>query len=178
VLSYEVYPLPPDSFSFMYLAEGELSFEPYADASHLFSWYFGDGDSSKLRSPSHIYPHNLDYQVELQISSTEDCFSTSTDSISISNKTSIDQAIEQDFQLQVYPNPFNQFVHISFILDQQEDVLITLYDAQGKRIQTVVHDQLLKGRHQFEINEKLAASHYLLKIEIGRKVINKQLIKK
>ena len=175
--SYEVYPMPSEIFNYSYLAEGEVSFNPEADASHSFKWYFGDGDSSILRSPVHLYPHNLDYQVDLHLVSDENCSSSSMDTVRITNKTSIYNDPENESRLNVYPNPFNKSIKIEFTIKQREDVLICLYDAVGKKIKTITQEELNRGNHQIILDEELRAGQYLLKIVIGNKEVFKQIIK-
>ncbi len=56
-----------------------------ASATTSWSWSFGDGTSSNLASPIHIYPNNGTYQVCLTITDATGCVNTSCQPITISN---------------------------------------------------------------------------------------------
>ena len=57
-------------------------------SSTMYTWKFGDGDSSKLKEPIHTYQNSGVYQVCLSISDTIHCSSTICDSIIVSNFSS------------------------------------------------------------------------------------------
>lgn len=48
---------------------------------------------------------------------------------------------------QSYPNPFNPKTLISFSIPKTERVMITVYDLLGRKIKTLLDDQLYVGRH-------------------------------
>jgi hypothetical protein len=56
------------------------------------------------------------------------------------------QALPVDFGLsQNYPNPFNPSTAIRFEVPVKSRVMITIYDALGRRVQTLVDRQLNPG---------------------------------
>jgi len=46
-----------------------------------------------------------------------------------------------------YPNPFNSNVSIYYTLENQQNVLLQVYDLGGKLISTITHETLPSGRH-------------------------------
>jgi PKD repeat protein len=55
-----------------------------------YQWYFGDGDSSNLTSPAHVYAAGGNYTVTLIITSSTGCQDSVQSSVSIYDKPSID----------------------------------------------------------------------------------------
>ncbi len=48
-------------------------------------WYFGDGDSSLLQNPSHLYPYSGIYDVVLATKNTRDCRDTALRRVAVDN---------------------------------------------------------------------------------------------
>ncbi|PKL81729.1 MAG: hypothetical protein CVV24_13740 [Ignavibacteriae bacterium HGW-Ignavibacteriae-3] len=96
-------------------------------------------------------------------------------------------AVEQETEVpsaytlyQNYPNPFNPTTMIKFALPKSGHVKLTIYDALGQEVQTLVNDQLVAGTHNIEWTAKnMASGIYLYRIEAGNFVkVNKMLLVK
>jgi hypothetical protein len=75
---------------------------------------------------------------------------------SASGETS-DTMIEA-LQMTAYPNPFNPQVELSFYLDRDGKVELSIYDVSGKRVE-VLRDELMQaGEHRVVWNSERAAS--------------------
>jgi hypothetical protein len=62
-----------------------------------------------------------------------------------------EMSLPEDYALmQNYPNPFNSVTIISFVLPQKAFVSITLFNVLGQELKTLVHRELLPGRHVIE----------------------------
>jgi len=73
-----------------------------------------------------------------------------------------------------YPNPFNQSTKIEFRLSQSSDVVIRIYDVQGRNIETLRHGNLPAGSHEFIWDAAgLAGGIYFCRVET--KVYHKTL---
>jgi hypothetical protein len=67
---------------------------------------------------------------------------------------------------QNYPNPFNPATTISFTLLKQEHAKLTVYDALGKEITTIVNSVLPAGLNIFTFDaENLSSGIYIYKLE-------------
>ena len=55
---------------------------------------------------------------------------------------------------QNYPNPFNPTTTISFMIPEQTNVTVTIYDILGNRIRTMVDKPLEAGYHQYTWDSK------------------------
>lgn len=90
--SITVYPSPAAAFQFNnFTCEGDSIF--FTDQSTIsngsissYHWDFGDGDSSYLTNPVHVYDSGGVYQVKLIISSSNGCQDSSISSITIYDK--------------------------------------------------------------------------------------------
>lgn len=49
---------------------------------------------------------------------------------------------------QIYPNPFNPQTTVSFSLNQEADVNISIFNIKGQKVRTLVNDKLETGYHQ------------------------------
>ena len=75
-----------------------------------YLWNFGDGNTSKLFEPSHIYTASGKYQVLLEVS---ECGNTDTSSHYIQiTISSIDEPSNK--AVKIYPNPINNHINIDF----------------------------------------------------------------
>jgi len=91
-----------------------------------YKWYFGDGDSSNLKNPSHTYPAGKPYTTILK--SINKCFTSSLTIIvnpfHPANISDIEKA-----GIWVYPNPTKDIINIS-----EQIATYQLTDAAGKII--------------------------------------------
>ncbi len=68
-----------------------------------------------------------------------------------------------------YPNPFNPATTIAFALPSSSPVEVTVYDPAGRRVQTLLKDNLNAGDHRLEWKPASGVSSgiYLVVIKIG-----------
>lgn len=51
-----------------------------------------------------------------------------------------------------YPNPFNPLTTISFDLDIETEVSVSVYNMKGQKVKQLVNDQFSTGKHSVEWN--------------------------
>ena len=75
-----------------------------------------------------------------------------------------------DFSLsQNFPNPFNPTTTILFTLPKSEHVSMTLYNAAGKLVQTLIRKRLEAGLHKFAFKATdIPSGIYFYRIKAGR----------
>jgi PKD repeat protein/photosystem II stability/assembly factor-like uncharacterized protein len=174
----EVYSYPEASFMFTYSQNGEVTFNALDANAAAYKWYFGDGDSSNQKDPVHVYPHNLDYYPELFVTSIHDCQSNSLDTVNIRNITSVEEIIAEKYNLNIYPNPFDNTFQVNFNLPKEEVVTIEIYDSYGKLVKTVVKDILETNNHNLEIDaSNYASGMYLVKVRFGDEEVMRRMVK-
>jgi hypothetical protein len=65
----------------------------------------------------------------------------------------------------VFPNPFNSAATISFVLPKSSLVTITIFNAFGQKVSTIVNNRLISGRYSYSWNaENLASGMYFIKL--------------
>ncbi len=95
--------------------------------------------------------------------------------------TSVEQipsSVPKEFRLQQnYPNPFNPTTTIQFALPQRSNVTLKLYDILGRRVATLVDEELEPGVHKVNFDaEDLASGVYFYRIQAETFVRTKKLM--
>jgi hypothetical protein len=81
-------------------------------------------------------------------------------------------ALEQN-----YPNPFNPATTIRYTLDQQAHVALTVYDAVGRVVRTLVNDNLSAGTYQQVFDaSNLSSGVYFYRLQVGSRVETKHMM--
>jgi Secretion system C-terminal sorting domain len=91
-----------------------------------------------------------------------------------------DLAFEKQVQLAVMPNPFSQSFRIQFTLPQSSDVMVNLYDGNGKLVKKLSNRNLVKGRQILVIDgTDLVNGMYYCEIMINReRIVRKMVLQK
>ncbi len=159
-----------------------------------FLWTFGDGDSSTLQNPSHIYTTPGHYTVCLFITdsvsgcSTHSCFlfhthhpphhlALSLTLLSDENPTTDIEQIHSEFNLNVYPNPLSYYTTIEYTLKQQSNVKLELYNVLGENVLSTISKTQSSGQHQEQFNvSNIAEGTYILKLSIDKQAALSKII--
>jgi hypothetical protein len=83
-----------------------------------------------------------------------------------------------DFYLsQNYPNPFNPATTIEYEIPKQSNVKIDVFDALGRKIETLLNKEQTAGNYKMSFNgSKLSSGIYLYKLTAGSFVQIKKMI--
>jgi hypothetical protein len=79
------------------------------------------------------------------------------------------------------PNPFNPLTTISFDLPSTAETKLTIYDVTGRRVRTLVQQELPPGRHEViwrgvdESGERVASGVYLYRLRAGSHVETRRM---
>jgi hypothetical protein len=91
--------------------------------------------------------------------------------------------VPEDFQLaQNYPNPFNPETKIEFSLPAAGMVTLTVYDALGRTVTTLVSDQLEAGHHSVtwrgtnERGEAVASGVYFYRLQTNSGSVSRKMM--
>ena len=84
-----------------------------------------------------------------------------------------------------YPNPFNPSTIISFSIQNDSKVNLTIFNIKGQKIKTLINDQLPKGKHSIiwscldSNNKPVSSGIYLYKVKAGnQESVNRMLLLK
>lgn len=82
------------------------------------------------------------------------------------------------FLEQNYPNPYDSKTHIRFILPQQEQVKLTVFDQFGKEVQVLINGELTPGEHTFVFDgSKLPSGIYYYSLKAGEYRVSRKMVK-
>ena len=126
-----------------------------------YFWTFGDGATSLLRDPVHIYTNPGAYEVALTATSLECENVSAAKTIQI---LSCKQSNPDDiFDLvKVYPNPTEDAFQVDISLNEAKNLLITLSDINGR----IIENRLLEDRSLYQIGfSGLSPGVYFVKIQ-------------
>jgi len=80
------------------------------------------------------------------------------------------------YNLQAYPNPFNESTLLSFTLPQPENVIINVYNLAGAQIETLLEKELPEGEHHIKwLPANLESGKYFYSIQIGELRLLKEI---
>ena len=83
-----------------------------------------------------------------------------------------------EFEVQNYPNPFRDGTMLTFNIPSREPVRISLFDALGHELRTLVNKTLDAGRHEFFIDgHNLPAGSYFYRLMVGDIPVTGRMIK-
>ena len=78
---------------------------------------------------------------------------------------------------QNYPNPFNPTTNIKFEIAKNSNVILKVYDLQGKEITILVNEKLRAGYYEIPFsNNGISSGVYLYRLEAGDYITTKKMI--
>lgn len=84
---------------------------------------------------------------------------------------------DEDIIAQNYPNPFNPSTNIKFALTERKDVVVEVYDRIGRKISTLVDEQLGGGFHTVQFDGSgLASGIYFYRIKTDQASITRKMV--
>jgi len=92
-------------------------------------WNFGDGNTSTINTPSHVYSKDGNYIVKLYATDKKSCVDSNSVKVSILS-TGIDM-IAKDHSIKIYPNPTVDYFYVDL---PSNSSTLRLFDVQGKEV--------------------------------------------
>ena len=78
---------------------------------------------------------------------------------------------------QNYPNPFNPSTTIRFLIPEQQNIRLSVYNLLGQRVRTLIDEEMKAGRHSVVFNAAgLASGVYFYRIQTESFVSTKQFV--
>ncbi|MCD4704714.1 PQQ-binding-like beta-propeller repeat protein [bacterium] len=96
--------------------------------------------------------------------------------------TSTKETINELKCLQIYPNPFNSKIAISFQLLVNSEVNLSIYNVKGQKVKTFINDQFDIGQHSIlwngkdENNQKVVSGIYFCMLRIGKSTETRKVV--
>jgi chitinase len=83
-------------------------------------------------------------------------------------------------ELESYPNPFNPQTQIKFYLPKSSHTNLSLFDINGRSIQTLAKGHFVQGTHSFQWspaqNQHIASGVYLVMLQTGTSIHSKKIL--
>ncbi len=89
----------------------------------------------------------------------------------IIDTTGMDDHLMSLLAMRVFPNPFNDLIHITFNLDQVDQVKLELFNAIGQTVAVSAKENCVIGENKITLSvpgQQLSAGIYFLEISSGR----------
>lgn len=154
--------MPTAGFGFD-MAGSMVGFKDSSAGASTYFWDFGDGDTSALAEPVHVYAQNGVFTVK-QITSNPCGSDTLIQEVNIIN-ASLGQDLEQGWRL--YPNPSHGQFTLEFPAEWRGATTVTVYSTQGR---LVWQQPIQLGNAQpveFQLPPTLSRGLYLVQIQQG-----------
>lgn len=127
------YPLnaPSAQFTFSYQPSGIIQFTNTSLYSSSYSWSFSNGGTDTSQNPIHYFPCNQ--AITVTLISLGRCGSDTTQQTITYNCDGIED-IGASINLQIFPQPASETLHLSYTLENAENINFILYDILGKKV--------------------------------------------
>jgi hypothetical protein len=85
--------------------------------------------------------------------------------------------IEENFELQVFPNPTTRRVNIEYTISVQSDIELTIYDVTGAKKKSIQHEVQPTGFYQERLDVRnLASGVYFIVLRQGNNKVSKKFL--
>jgi PKD repeat protein len=139
----------------------------------IWLWVFGDGNSSIVQNPTHMYAAGGSYQVTLfagnACGNSDTTFEIYVSGIGISENT-LASAID------LMPNPANQFITLQANFGGLRNLNVEVRDITGKLLATQLWNNASVGNHLTMDISPLASGVYLIHLFDGEGTATKRLV--
>ncbi len=123
----------PQPFFSLKQSGSSVTFANGSNGTGTFLWLFGDGDSSRVSSPSHTYAANGTYPAMLI--QTNICGSDTFRQDVVIAGLSVGSSLHNPGSLQLTPNPARRQVQLSFTSGIAGKMSVSIYDVMGGMVQ-------------------------------------------
>ncbi|MFK7923032.1 MAG: S8 family serine peptidase, partial [Bacteroidia bacterium] len=139
-----------------------VNFTDQSVGASAWLWNFGDGDTSTLQSPTHIYTYTGSFPVALSVLGADGCRVATTQTITVGG---VNTDLEDDLasKMQIFPNPTNDRLVVAFPEGVWKESQLSLYDLNGRLIW---RRSVPAGQNQIELSlAEQANGLYLLALQ-------------
>ena len=85
--------------------------------------------------------------------------------------------VEEELQIQTYPNPFTDNLTVRFELPHSGMVTLNMYDVSGRLVSGVYHGSLERGDHEFKVDgSKWAAGLYHFEMIFNKQRVVRKIV--
>lgn len=178
-LTKVVNPLPVSDFTLEQTGPDEVRLSPQDNTYPDYTWNLGDSTTVTAPSATYTYDSNGTYNITLTVEDRAGCSSTSSEELVLETVGIGDQPETASSKIEAYPNPFQNVARINYSVEQQADVQLEVYTANGQNLVTETYNDRPAGSYSFNLKADRSlptGATYLIRLQIGDKVYTKELI--
>jgi len=140
-----------------------------------FSWAFGDGNTSTLQNPTHVYSSLGKYNACMTDSDlTWGCYICDTVTISLPNGIILSN--NQSVLLDVSPNPFSTSASISYYIPTGEKGQIYVYDILGNKVVEYMDIPYTAEVNNFKFDTPISPGVYFMQLSTKSSTVVRKII--
>ena len=109
-----------------------FSFDLFDEEVRNVSWDFGNGETSQKLSPKITYDIQGEYQVSLNVETTQNCNYIFTQSISVIERDTNPSRFQNDFYVHIFPNPAYNLINLECYNPLENLSHLEIYNPSGK----------------------------------------------
>jgi len=135
-------------------------------------WYRNGTIINGANGQTYEATENGDYTVIVTDANT--CSSEASDAVTV-NLSGIDEI--EPFGIEIYPNPMQSYTKINYVLTNTAQINITLFDAAGNKVETLVNTYKPAGNHEIIWREPgLSNGIYYLVFKTDKEMTTRKLV--
>ncbi|MFH1321903.1 MAG: T9SS type A sorting domain-containing protein [Bacteroidota bacterium] len=140
-----------------------------------FQWSGDDGFSSTDSTPTYVYPSGAGtYNYSVTVTDSDSCQTSCSGIAVVATSDGIEDNLE--FNIKIYPNPFNSSLTIYFNNENPVIADLSIFNTLGQK----VYCDKIKSTtnyHKINFSNPLAAGIYTLSLKTNNELIYKKIIK-
>lgn len=97
--------------------------------------------------------------------------------IDVTIPASVGDELANQLNFSVFPNPVSSAAHINFVVKQSDKIQLSLYNSEGKLVETIANRIVLPGKQTIPFSvDLLQKGVYILVLKTGKETIRKKIL--
>jgi hypothetical protein len=149
-----------------------IAFSSTVNQAAVMNWSFGDGSTSNVSNPSHVYAIPGTYSVVLKATSNEGCEATFAQIITVADVTGIGNVNGSTKEISAFVNS-EKNLNITFVGYKSEVATIQVFNIIGQEILSEKHNTGTKFVHEID---QVEAAYLIVKVTIAGQTTTKKVL--
>lgn len=173
--------LPSAAYSFSkstVFESRQVTFTPGSNSFFTYDWDFGDGNGSNQLAPVYTYLSNGPFNAKLTVTDNNGCLNTTTQVIAFNVSSKAITA--QNFNFDVYPNPFTSTATVNYTLVKGGNLEVKVFDMYGREVAVLFNGKQNAGGYEISFVAEefnLSAGNYMVQLTLNGETASKQIIR-
>ena len=149
-----------------------VAFHSSVNQAATLAWNFGDGSTSTVANPNHIYTTPGIYTAVLKAINNEGCETTFSQTITVADVTGVGNVSSTGKDISVYVNS-EKNLNITFVGYKSEIATIQVFNIIGQEILSEKHNTGTKFVHEID---QVEAAYLIVKVTIAGQTTTKKVL--